>query len=419
MASLRQTPNGTFIVCFRFRGDQYQRSLKTKQKRDANAMRSKVELTLFRLSNGEIAIPDNVSPPDYIVTGKTKPDLRPTPQSLSFAELIEPYFEEHRYLKATSTLETERTHLNNLRRSLEAKAHKPLKGIEKRDLNAALKTRIREVGGTTVMKERQTLVSFFAWACEQFHVISSPAVGLETFEKSGNQDRFRTLDEIDESLGRGGLSSKELTNLWKCLYLDERRIAELLALMEVRARHDFVFPLVALAAFTGMRRGEILRLRWCDVDFQNDILTARSRKQSRQQRETSRHIQLHPDLKTILLTYKENRPRGQYVACRTDESARLTNNMAHHHLHATLRGTRWERDLSAEHDQTHKKVVIGFHTFRHSFASNLASKGVDQRVIDAMMGHQTEEMRKRYRHLFPKDRRAAIECLNFRDDRGN
>ena len=54
---------------------------------------------------------------------------------------------------------------------------------------------------------------------------------------------------------------------------------------------------------------------------------------------------------------------------------------------------------------------LGFHTYRHSFASNLAAAGVDQRVIDEFMGHTTEAMRKRYRHLFPSTRRAAIEKL--------
>jgi integrase len=56
---------------------------------------------------------------------------------------------------------------------------------------------------------------------------------------------------------------------------------------------------------------------------------------------------------------------------------------------------------------------IGFHTYRHSFASNLAARGVDQRIVDEFMGHQTEAMRKRYRHLFPKDRRSAIESLSY------
>jgi integrase len=51
--------------------------------------------------------------------------------------------------------------------------------------------------------------------------------------------------------------------------------------------------------------------------------------------------------------------------------------------------------------RTRYKVLRGLHLFRHSFASNLAAKGVDQRHIDDWMGHQTEEMRKRYQHLRP------------------
>jgi integrase len=75
--------------------------------------------------------------------------------------------------------------------------------------------------------------------------------------------------------------------------------------------------------------------------------------------------------------------------------APLTKKEAHHHFKQTLKGSKWD-------------VVRGFHVFRHSFASNLAGAGVDQRVIDGFMGHQTEEMRKRYRHLFPKKREEAF-----------
>ncbi len=45
----------------------------------------------------------------------------------------------------------------------------------------------------------------------------------------------------------------------------------------------------------------------------------------------------------------------------------------------------------------------------HSFISALASVGVDQRVIDEVVGHQSEEQRKRYRHFYPKVVRAAID----------
>lgn len=53
-------------------------------------------------------------------------------------------------------------------------------------------------------------------------------------------------------------------------------------------------------------------------------------------------------------------------------------------------------------------VLRGYHAFRHSFASNLAAAGVDQRVIDELMGYTTVEMQRRYRHLFPDQRRTAI-----------
>jgi site-specific recombinase XerD len=57
------------------------------------------------------------------------------------------------------------------------------------------------------------------------------------------------------------------------------------------------------------------------------------------------------------------------------------------------------------------RVVRGYHVLRHSFASNLARAGIDQRVIDELMGHSTEAMRKRYRHLFLDQRRTAVHAL--------
>ena len=51
------------------------------------------------------------------------------------------------------------------------------------------------------------------------------------------------------------------------------------------------------------------------------------------------------------------------------------------------------------------------------FASNLAAAGTDQRVIDELMGHTTEAMQKRYRHLLPDQRREAVLAV-FGDDSG-
>lgn len=54
------------------------------------------------------------------------------------------------------------------------------------------------------------------------------------------------------------------------------------------------------------------------------------------------------------------------------------------------------------------RVLNGWHVFRHSFISALASSGTDQRVIDEFVGHSTEEQRRRYRHIFPDVKQKAI-----------
>jgi integrase len=156
-----------------------------------------------------------------------------------------------------------------------------------------------------------------------------------------------------------------------------------------------------------MRRGEVLRLRWPDVEFDQDRIIARSRKQSRRTVEVARRIDLHPELKLELLAWREKRPFGQYVVCRDGSAEALDADLANRAFWQPMRGTPW--CLSGKKNW----FKVGFHTYRPSFASNLAVLGVDQRIIDEWMGHQTEAMRKRYRHLHPKDRRAAIESFSL------
>ena len=68
---------------------------------------------------------------------------------------------------------------------------------------------------------------------------------------------------------------------------------------------------------------------------------------------------------------------------------------ATHHLEQTLRGSRWEN-------------IRGWHIFRHSFISNCAAKGIDQRTIDRWLGHQTEEMRPPVHALVPQCAKATL-----------
>jgi integrase len=76
----------------------------------------------------------------------------------------------------------------------------------------------------------------------------------------------------------------------------------------------------------------------------------------------------------------------------------ITKDEADDHFRRSLAGGRWA-------------VVPARRCFRYSFLSLCANRGTDQRVIDEWMGHQTEEMRRRYRHLFPHQQQAAIRLV--------
>ena len=418
MASLRKTKSGTFIVCFRLDGQQFQRSLKTQDREAADALHGRVKHMLYQIAQGHETIPEGIDPGDFIVNGQR--DVRPQ-RSLApiptFASLIDPYLNDKKGQKAESSLQTERTHLNNLGKSLKRKANCPVNRLTREDLETALKDRSQDVTATTVMKERQTLMLFFDWVAERQDscLRSSPATKLCSFQEDKEKPRFRTLEEIEQILARDGLSHGEVEGYWACLFLDLPQIGELLELFRERARHDFIYPMVSLAAYTGMRRGEILRLRWADVNFAAGLITARSKKQSRQTVETSRDIPVHADLQAILTKYQQQRPQGQYVICQRDSLNPLTKDMAHDHFQRTLSNTCWEREMPGGK----KKIIIGFHTLRHSLASNLAVQGVDQRLIDSIMGHMTEEMRRRYQHLHPKSRQAAIDVFAFSDKKSS
>ena len=123
--------------------------------------------------------------------------------------------------------------------------------------------------------------------------------------------------------------------------------------------------------------------------FRHEDVVARSKKRSK----TTGH-QWGKKRETSIKSRMKTVRRREAAAA----AAALTRDEVHHHFQRTVAGSKWE-------------VMRGWHMLRHSFISNCAAKGVDQRLIDAWVGHQTEEMRKRYRHLIPSTEQAAIRTV--------
>ena len=191
--------------------------------------------------------------------------------------------------------------------------------------------------------------------------------------------------------------------LWECLYLRTNEIDELLRHVRENALHTFHYPMFVAAAHTGARRSELMRSQL--VDIRDDVLIIREKKRRRGQQST-RRVPMSALLKETLRDWKREHPGGPHTFTIVDSSSRqrpnsaqaLTRTEAHNHFQSVLKESRWN-------------VIRGWHCLRHSFISNLASHSVDQRLIDEFVGHTTEEMRRRYRHLFPDVKRAAITSV--------
>jgi integrase len=411
MANLAQK-NGTWLVRFRFLGKEFKRSLKSSNERDATAAQHAVEWTIHRLETGQLQLPADVEAGDFIISGGLLQQPLRIAAAVDFPStksLIERYLATRRQTAAPSYYESQTIHLRHFTKFLGPRAEQRCSLVNQRLLEEFLLKRLTVRNPATVKREKTTLTHFYRWVATRSDVSAfpSPVVGLPVFKSSIDRPPFRTIHEIEEIIQRGGLTDDERCHLWECLYLSPAEIAELLALVRRRSRDPLSFPLHAIPAYTGMRRGEVLRLRWADIDLQHDYVTAWSRKQSRQKTFTKRQIDLHPELKAILVDWQCQRPGGQLVISRPHDKLIVPPALANRLFWYPMGRTSWVLN------RKRNWFKIGFHSYRHSFASNLAAAGIDQRIIDEFMGHQTEEMRRRYRHLFPQAKRSAIVCFSL------
>jgi integrase/recombinase XerC len=58
-----------------------------------------------------------------------------------------------------------------------------------------------------------------------------------------------------------------------------------------------------------------------------------------------------------------------------------------------------------------EKRGISPYIFRHSFASHIASRGINVRVVQELLGHSSIVMTQRYTHAFTEDLRSGVEVL--------
>jgi len=150
---------------------------------------------------------------------------------------------------------------------------------------------------------------------------------------------------------------------------------------------------VITALLTGMRRGEILGLKWSDVDMTRGIITLRNTKSG-----MIRYIPISSQLAKVLSECVDSSD-GEYVFCSRN------------------------RRPYKKMDNFFQKVVeraglkdFRFHDLRHTAASYMVMAGIDLVTVKEILGHSKLDMTLRYAHLSPLHKQDAMERLGEKVD---
>jgi integrase len=406
MATIEKRRGGYRLV-FWYQSERYQGAIKAANDRDAKQAKARVERNLQLFQEGRIECPPGADFFSLMISdGKLNAPPAPPARRIDLGELFDHYKKNRPPSKEGGTAYTEDIHLAHLLRILGGKTaaaelnHEKLQGY----VNARRQEdgrRGSKVSHVTVKKELGTLSSLWNnWALPNGLVTGPLPTRKLDYGKKKEKPPFQTWKQIERKVAAG--ASPEL---WDSVYLTVAQVGELLEYVRTNPslirghKHafPFVYPMFAFCAHTGARRSELLRSRREDFDFEHGVVTIREKKKDRSKEETYRHVPMTPTLRRVMQAWFAAHPGGRLTFC-TKPDKPLSEQMANHHFRWALEGGKW-------------KVLRGWHCLRHTFVSNLACKGIDQRIIMGLVGHLNAETTQRYQHLFPSTAQDAMRLV--------
>jgi site-specific recombinase XerD len=203
---------------------------------------------------------------------------------------------------------------------------------------------------------------FFRFLVEEERLLRDPALPLRTPKKREALPDVLTMGELERLLASTGRA-------------------------EIWERHFHAKPerdrlLLALLAYAGLRRSELLGLDWDDVDLSRRLLRVRKAKGGRQ-----RTMPIHPALVPLIVDYYEVRqPLAEQALFVGVQGKRLND---------TQLDQLFRHYIEASGVNERKRVTP--HTLRHVFASELLHAGANLRQIQELLGHKHLDSTQRSR----------------------
>ena len=293
---------------------------------------------------------------------------------------------DHRYLLAEPGAPHRRGHRESRGAIMAALGDRPAGEITTREVNALLKDIASTAASPrTVNKHRQLICAVYGFACQEatYALTKNPASSADRrIEPEPARLDFYAPEEV-EALARaleGGLHRDLLAPpvsndeaFWRSA--EDRQDGEI----------------VRVAAYAGLRRGELMALRWRDVDFERRKLVVR-RAVSADVEATStksrraREVPLADQAAGALARLAQ---RDDFVTA----DAHVFVNRLGRRLDGSALRRRVERARDAAGLRT-----LRFHDLRHTYGSLLVAGGIDLASVKSAMGHSRITTTERYLH---------------------
>ena len=157
--------------------------------------------------------------------------------------------------------------------------------------------------------------------------------------------------------------------------------------------------MILVALKTGLRFGELIALEWKDIDFSNNQMTVKqSLYRGRMGGTKSNKIRFIPLLDEVCDILRDKARKSSFIFTK-DNGDFLIPMLCLRWLHRACEKSGLRK--------------IGWHTLRHTFASQLAQHGVSITIVKELLGHSDIRTTMRYSHLSSSATREAVKQLNI------
>lgn len=190
---------------------------------------------------------------------------------------------------------------------------------------------------------------------------------------------------------------------------DVGRLLDVVRALAVERRCPSYLALVATAVYTGLRRGELCGLRWCDVDLDRRMLVVRYSHDGPTKSGEERMVPIPTALVPFVAEWKLRQVRGHELVFPNDLAGLWGAGEMH-----TKNSAKRLRSHLADACKRAGLAPIRFHDLRHVFASHYIMSGGDLLTLQRILGHSTPTITSEvYSHLAPSHLVKESDRLRF------